>query len=415
MRENTGIRNPFNIVVIVAALGYFVDIYDLILFGIVKDPSLRDLGVAPANLFAEGSHLLTMQMLGMLAGGIVWGILGDKKGRLSTLFLTILIYSLANFANGFVQDLHWYAILRFIAGFGLAGELGVGITLVAEVMSKDARGIGTTLVNGIGILGAVLAFSVAEKFNWRVAYFTGGGLGLVLLVMRIAVYESGMYEKTKGSGVQRGNFFMLFNDRKRFRNYLFLVLSGIPVWFVIGVLVINSSTFASEALHLTGPVKGGTSVMLHYIGAAFGSLFLGLLSKKWQSRKKVLILALVTMIFLITVYFSMSGGSPLFFYLVIMLLGLPMGGMWAIFVTTASEMFGTNIRATVTTTAPNFVRGSTALILLYLGFLKPALGLWSAGVIVGVTCTVISAIALRMMKETYHNNLDYAEGEVVDQ
>jgi MFS transporter, putative metabolite:H+ symporter len=409
MSEHAGIRNPFNIIVIVAALGYFVDIYDLILFGIVKDPSLRDLGVDNAGLFSTGSHLLSMQMLGMLAGGIVWGILGDKRGRLSTLFLTILIYSLANIANGFVQNLPQYSWMRFIAGFGLAGELGVGITLVAEVMSKDARGLGTSLVSGLGVLGAVLAFAIAEKFNWRVAYFSGGGLGLVLLVLRIAVYESGMYEKTKDQNVSRGNFLMLFTNKKRFRNYLFLILAGMPVWYVIGILVINSSTFATEALHLSGPIKGSTAVMIHYIGASAGSMTLGLLSRRWRSRRKALLVAVILTAVLIAAYFFLEGVSPVVFYGIIFLLGLPMGGLWNIFVTTASEMFGTNIRATVTTTAPNLVRGSTALIILYLNILKPELGLWAAGLIVGGTLMVVSAIAVLLMSETYDRNLDYTE------
>jgi MFS transporter, putative metabolite:H+ symporter len=406
MSETGNIRNPFNMIVIVAALGYFVDIYDLILFGIVKDPSLRDLGVADSGIFEVGSHL---QMMGMLVGGIVWGILGDKKGRLSTLFLTILIYSLANIANGFVHTIPQYSWIRFISGFGLAGELGVGITLVSEVMSKETRGLGASLVSGVGILGAVLAFLVAEEFNWRVAYFTGGGLGLVLLVLRIAVYESGMFEKTKVLEVSRGNFLMLFNNVKRFRNYIFIILAGVPVWFVVGILVIHSSTFATEALHLSGPVKGSTSVMLHYIGASLGSLFLGLLSRHWHSRRKALFIAILSMILLIAAYFSLRGASPVIFYSVIFLLGIPMGGLWAVFVTTASEMFGTNIRATVTTTAPNFVRGSTVLILLFLNFLKPSFGLWASGIIVGAVCTVIAAFAILMMSETYHRNLDYTE------
>jgi MFS transporter, putative metabolite:H+ symporter len=410
MSESAGIKNPFNIIVIVAALGYFVDIYDLVLFGIVKDPSLHDLGVANADLFSVGSSLLSMQMLGMLVGGIVWGMLGDKRGRLSTLFMTILIYSLANIANGFVQNLETYSWLRFIAGFGLAGELGVGITLVAEVMSKDSRGIGTSLVSGVGVLGAVVAFAVAVKFNWRVAYFTGGGLGLVLLVLRVAVYESGMFEKMKAKVVSRGNYFILFTNAKRFKNYICLILAGIPVWYVIGILVINSSTFASEALHIDGAVKGSTSVMFHYIGASMGSFTLGFLSRRWKSRRKALFVAVLTTTLLTIIYFFLKGASPFVYYLLIFLLGLPMGGLWNIIVTTASEMFGTNIRATVTTTTPNFIRGSTVLVILYLNFLKPSLGLWAAGLTVGATVLFLAFIAVMMMSETYHKNLDYTEG-----
>jgi MFS family permease len=345
----------------------------------------------------------------MLVGGIVWGILGDKQGRLSTLFLTILIYSLANIANGFVHSLPLYSCMRFIAGFGLAGELGVGITLVSEIMNKETRGLGTSLVAGVGILGAVLAYSVAEKFHWRVAYFTGGGLGLILLVLRIAMYESGMFEKLKTRDVSRGNFFLLFNNVKRFRNYIFLIIAGIPCWFIVGILVINSSTFASDALHMGVPVKGSTAVMLHYIGASLGSFTLGWLSVKWRSRRKALFAAIICMAVLIPAYFFLGGISPVILYSIIFMLGIPQGGLWTIFVTTTSEMFGTNIRATVTTTAPNFVRGSTVLIILYLNSLKPSLGLWAAGLIVGATIVMISAFSIFRMKETYNADLDYIE------
>jgi MFS family permease len=409
MRNPEGIRNPLNIIVIVAALGYFVDNCDLILFGIVKDPSLRELGVAEGDLFRVGGHLLMMQMLGMLVGGIVWGILGDKRGRLSTLFMTILIYSLANIANGFVQNIPQYSWMRFISGFGLAGELGVGITLVSEVMSRESRGLGTSMVSGIGILGAIVAYTVAEGFNWRIAYFAGGGLGLILLVLRIAVYESGMFKKAKEEKISRGDFFILFKKGSRFKNYIFLILSGLPVWFVIGVLVIHASTFAKEALFIKGPVKGSTSVMLHYIGAAFGSLIFGFLSKKWKSRKKALYAAILGMVIFTFLYFFLKRISPFTFYSMLFLMGIPMGGLWAIFVTTASEMFGTNIRATVTTTAPNFIRGSTVPIILYLNFLNPYLGIWGSGLVVGITCALIALFSVIMLQETYNRNLDYSE------
>jgi MFS transporter, putative metabolite:H+ symporter len=409
MEQHAGIRSPLNSIVIAAALGYFVDIYDLILFGVVKDPSLRDLGVAPSMIFYEGSRLLSMQVLGMLAGGIIWGILGDKKGRLSTMFMTIIVYSVANILNGFVHDLHWYAVLRFIAGVGLAGELGVGITLVMEVMHKETRVMGTSLVAGVGVMGAVLAFTVAEQFNWRIAYYTGGGLGLLLLVLRMAVYESGMFEKMKSEKVSRGNFFLLFTSLARFKNYLFLILTGIPTWLIIGVLTINASVFGSEALHLATPVKGSTCILILYLGASLGSFLLGIISRKMQSRKKAMLLAIGVAALLVAVFFSLSGAPAWMFYTLMFFMGVPSGGIWVIFMTSASEMFGTNVRATVTTTAPNFVRGSTALILLLLNALKPAYGLWTAGVIIAAMCLVIPAIAAIFVQETYHSDLNYTE------
>ncbi len=411
MSRHEASRNPFNIIVVVAALGYFVDIYDLILFGIVRTSSLRDLGIADADILSVGNHLLSMQMTGMLLGGIVWGILGDKRGRLSTLFLTIFLYSVANIANGFVTSVDQYAWMRLAAGFGLAGELGVGITLVSEVMTKERRGMGASIVSGIGILGAVLGFLVAEKFNWRVAYFTGGGLGLALLILRVAVYESGMYRKTKEKKVSTGNFLSLFTDARRFRKYILAVLVGVPVWYTISVLAIPATEFAKDALAIAGEVKGSTAVMLHYIGASLGSIGFGLLSQHLRSRKKSILAALVTTALLTTWYFTLYEASSTLFYAVIFLLGIPMGGLWAVFMASASEQFGTNIRATVTTTAPNFVRGSTVLILMMLDHLKGTAGLLQAGAWVGVVCIGVAIVAAVFMEETFHKDLDYMEEE----
>jgi len=400
----------FNIIVIAAALGYFVDIYDLILFGIVKNPSLIDLGISDkTELFNKGNFLLSMQMAGMLIGGIVWGILSDKKGRLSILFITIFLYSVANIANGFAQTIEQYAVLRFIAGFGLSGELGIGITMVSEVMSKESRGMGASIVSGIGIAGSALAFLVAEKFNWRVAYWTGGTLGLLLLFLRIAVYESGMYEKTKSANVSKGNFLSLFTNIKRFKKFIFIILLAIPTWYTVSVLAINSTSFATDALKISGTVKGSTSVMLHYIGAAIGSFLFGFLSLKLKSRKKPIIISILSIAALTIIYFSLFGASSTLFYTILLLLGIPMGGLWAVFITSASEQFGTNIRATVTTSAPNFVRGATILITFLLGIFTPLVGLWYAGVIVGVLYIGIALAAVFLTEETYGKDLDYVE------
>jgi MFS family permease len=400
----------FNIVVVVASLGYFVDIYDLILFGIVKNPSLTDLGILDkAELFNKGNFLLSMQMAGMLIGGIVWGILGDKRGRLSTLFLTISLYSFANIANGFAQTIDQYAILRFIAGFGLSGELGIGITLVSEVMSKEKRGLGASVVSGIGIAGAVLGFLIAEKFNWRVAYWTGGALGLLLLFLRIAVYESGMFEKTKTLAVSKGNFFSLFTKVRRFRKFILCILLALPTWYTVSVLAINAPSFAQDALHITGLIKGSTSVMMHYIGASIGSFLFGIISIRLQSRKKAILIATSGIAVFTIVYFSLFGATPNIFYTIVLLLGIPMGGLWTIFITTASELFGTNIRATVTTTTPNFVRGGTILITFLLGSFTPLVGLWSSGVIVGVLIIGVALVSVFFTEETYGKELDYME------
>lgn len=400
----------FNIIVVVAALGYFVDIYDLIIFGIVKNPSLTDLGLTDSrDLFNTGNFILSMQMAGMLTGGIVWGVLGDKKGRLSILFMTILLYSVANIANGFITSVNQYGWLRFLAGFGLSGEFGLGVTLVSEVMSKEKRGLGASIVSGIGILGAVMAFVVAERFNWRTAYWTGGTLGLILLVLRIAVYESGMYEKTKSQNVRKGNFLALFTNIRRFRKFIFATLLALPCWYTVSVLTINAPSFAEDALRIAGQVKGSTSVMLHYTGAALGSFLFGYLSMWLKSRKKAILMANLSIAVLTGIYFILRGASPFLLYLDLFILGIPMGGLWAIFVAAAAEQFGTNIRATVTTTAPNFVRGATILMTFLLGTLTPVTGLWSAGVIVGVIFIGIAIVSVFLTEETYGKDLDYTE------
>ncbi|HLG36062.1 MAG TPA: MFS transporter [Bacteroidia bacterium] len=406
--SKSNLKNPFNIIVIVAALGYFVDIYDLILFGIVMKPSLLSIGIAEDRIFDVGGKLLGIQMLGMLVGGIVWGILGDKKGRLSTLFLTIFMYSIANIANGFVQTIEQYQWMRFIAGFGLAGELGVGITLVSEVMSKESRGFATSIVTGIGIAGAVLGFLVADMFDWRVAYFVGGGLGLALLIMRISVYESGMFHKMKEEKVSRGNFFMLLNNRKRFKKYLLSILIGIPVWYVISQLAVQAAAYAKE-LNIQENIVGGKAVMFHYIGASLGSLLFGWLSEKLRSRRKALFAGTGSLALFVGIYFFMHGVSAAAFYLIIGLMGISMGGLWAVFMANASEQFGTNVRATVTTSVPNFVRGTTELIRIGIASLMVNTGLLNAGLIVGVIVILISFVAIFFTEESHGKELDYTE------
>jgi MFS family permease len=409
MDKQEGLKNPLNVVVIVAALGYFVDIYDLILFGIVRVPSLKGIGIPDELLLSKGIFLLNMQMIGMLVGGIIWGIMGDKKGRLPVLFMTIALYSIANILNGFVQNIEQYAFLRFFAGLGLAGELGIGITLVSEVMSKEKRGYGTAIVSGIGIFGAVLGFLVADIFNWRVAYWFGGGLGILLLLMRVSVFESGMFEKTKNQHkeVERGNFFSLFTNKKRFLKYLNSILIGIPIWYIVSVLVIQSPELA-KLLNIQGEINGGAAVSYHYIGIAVGSLLIGFISEWAKSRKKMVYFSIAFLAIFTGIFFSSHGFTSSMFYVIITLLGVG-AGYWAVFITMASEQFGTNIRATVTTTVPNFVRGATVPITSSVLLLSKHYGLIQAGIIVGIICFILAIVALFFIKETYNKDLDYIE------
>ncbi|MBI4929278.1 MAG: MFS transporter [Bacteroidetes bacterium] len=408
MSRLSGTKNPFNIIVIVAALGYFVDIYDLILFSIVRVPSLKEIGIPAEQIKNSGIFLINMQMIGMLLGGIVWGILGDKKGRLAVLFLTILLYSLANIANGFVHTFEQYAWLRVVAGFGLAGELGIGITLVSEVMTKETRGWGTSIVSGVGIAGAVLAFAVAE-WGWREAYWAGGVLGLFLLGLRVYVSESGMFDKVKESKASRGNFFSLFSTREKLFKYIYCIMLGLPIWFVIGILVTFSKEFG-EYLGITDAINPGRAVMYHYIGAALGSLITGFMSQWLKSRRMAILIALIALTFSITGYFSSFGASTGLFYLIIFILGLAQG-YWAVFVTVASEQFGTNIRSTVTTTVPNFVRGSLVVMTLAWNAMAVSLGILSSAIIVGAVVMILAFFSLFKLKETYGKDLDYIEVE----
>jgi MFS family permease len=401
----------FNAAVIVAALGYFVDIYDLVLFSIVRVPSLKGLGATGSQLMSDGIFLINMQMFGMLVGGVFWGILGDKKGRLSILFGSIITYSLANIANGFVTSIEMYATLRFIAGIGLAGELGAGITLVVEVMPKEIRGYGTMIVAGVGVSGAVLAYYVAEMFDWRNAYFIGGGLGLALLVLRIGVYESGMFSKIKDDKTNRGDFFSLFTDRKRFARYVRCVLVGSPLWVVVGILVTFAPEFA-VAMGVSEVVSGGRAIMFCYVGITLGDFFTGYLSQRLQSRKKVLLTFLIFDSLCIAAYFligkvvAMPTANTVYF--AALMLGLS-SGYWAIFVTVAAEQFGTNLRATVATTAPNFVRGSLVPMTFLFRAFTPTLGLIGAGVAVSAFAMVIAFICLWGLEETFGKELNYLE------
>jgi putative MFS transporter len=391
----------------VAALGYLVDIYDLILFSVVRDPSLSSIGVPAAEQLDVGNFLMNMQMIGMLTGGILWGVLGDKRGRLSVLFGSILLYSLANIANGFVTDVPTYAVLRVIAGIGLAGELGAGITLVSELLDAKIRGYATSLIAGIGICGAILAVVISWTFEWRTAYFIGGGMGLALLVLRVGVLESGIFDRTKKSGVSRGNFLKLFSKPQRAIRYLAVVGVGVPIWYAIGILAVLSPNITAE-LGLSPAVERPTAVLLCYVGLALGDFACGLYSQLARSRKRALFVFLVLNVVAVGFYFVAGYTSVFLVYVAILLLGIA-NGYWAVFVTVASEQFGTNLRATATTTAPNFVRGSLVLVTLGFDSLRGAIGGPGAAAVMGVVVLGLAFFALTKTPETFGKDLDYVE------
>jgi MFS transporter, putative metabolite:H+ symporter len=426
---NKKARNPAIFLIIVAALGYFVDIYDLVLFNVVKIESLKEImiGASKDEIKNTGQFLFGMQMLGMLIGGILWGIWGDKKGRLTVLFGSILLYSIANIANAFVTDVNMYAFVRIIAGIGLAGELGAGITLVAETMSKENRGYGTMIIVTFGALGAVVAAVVGMQgeaigtflgnifnttfANWQVAYLVGGGLGLMLLLLRIGTIESGMFKKLSDKNVKKGDIRILFSNKKNALKYLYCILVGLPIWFIIGLLVAMSEEVFAKELNIQGKVVNGEAIKWAYIGLSIGDLLSGLISQFIRSRRKVVFLYLGFSLAM-TVYFLFfaNGITADTYYMVCFLLGTATG-YWAIFVTMASEQFGTNIRSTVTNTVPNFVRGSVPLMQAFNGFLLATLAMGSiyAAFTVGIICMALAFFATWKLKETFSKDLDYTE------
>ncbi len=401
------IKQVISLPVLVAALGYMVDMYDLFLFSIVRIPSLKSLGLTGDSLLEDGIFLLNLQMAGLLIGGIVWGVIGDKRGRLSVLFGSILIYSLANIGNGFVTTMGQYAVLRFIAGFGLAGELGAGITLVAEILPKTIRSYGTTLVATMGVLGAILAYFVTYLFDWRLSYFIGGGLGLILLILRISVFESGMFEKLKTKNIKRGNLMMLFGDKTRLIKYVNSILIGLPIWFVVGILITFSPEFG-KALGLSEPVEAGKAVMFAFAGQVVGDILSGFLSQYLKTRKKIILIFIILSFCFVLVYLLVPVTSVTIFYAICVCLGL-CNGYWTLFVTVAAELFGTNLRATVATTVPNFVRGAVIPLTALFVIGKSYVGIVYSALIIGVLAFAVALLALRYLEETYSKDLDYTE------
>lgn len=395
------------ILVFVAALGYFVDIYDLIIFSIVRIQSFTDIGVPAEEMRTKGEFVLNMQMGGLLIGGIIWGVLGDKYGRIKVLFGSILMYSLANIANGFVQDVTSYGIIRFIAGIGLAGELGAGITLVSETMHRKKRGYGTMIVAGVGVLGAILAYYISEWYSWRTAYFVGGGMGLLLLLMRVGVFESGMFNQISDKNVAKGKISMLFTDKERFKRYIYCLCIGLPIWFVVGVLVTQAPEIG-QALGAESVLSAGKGVMFTYLGISLGDFLAGLIAQIFKSRKKVVLVYQLVILLFSCIYLTRYGITETEFLWLAFSMGLGVG-YWATFITIAAEQFGTNIRATVTTTAPNFVRGALIPSTILYGVFVNWVGILPAAIIMIVLLSGIAIFALSRLKESFDKDLNYIE------
>ncbi|MBI2234448.1 MAG: MFS transporter [Micavibrio aeruginosavorus] len=408
--EFSTIDRPVLITIMVAALGYFVDIYDLLLFSIVRVQSLKDIGVAEEDLLSIGIRLINMQMAGLLIGGFIWGIMADRVGRVSTLFGSIALYSFATIANGFVSNVNEYAILRMIAGIGLAGELGVGVSLASELLPRKLRGLGTAFIVSIGLLGAALAAVLAELFDWRVAYIIGGTMGLVLMALRIDVQESGMYETLAYDrrNVSRGNFFILLTRPHLRRKYLAVLLVGAPIWGITGVLITFSPEFAKD-FGMTYIPEAGMAVLIYSVGFTIGGVCIGIMSQIMSSRRKAIALFLDFLVVIIGMYLGLRHNSLPIFYLLCGLLGIGVG-YWSMFIQVVAEQFGTNIRATAATTIPNLVRGLTIPMTAGFHLMIPYLGMTGSGLaLMGITMG-LAFMALMSLRETFETDLDYTEG-----
>ena len=406
--NTSALRSVLSLPVIVASLGYFVDVYDLLLFNIVRVPSLKDLGLSEGEISLIGAKIYNWQQAGLLIGGFFWGIWGDKMGRRSVLFGSILTYSLANIVCGFTNDVELYSILRFIAGLGLAGELGAGITLIAEILPKEHRGYGASVVASVGLAGAIAAFFAVKLTDWRMAYFIGGGMGLVLLALRVNVLESFLFEKGIKNNISRSvQWWTIFTKRERLIRYLRCMGIALPTYLVIGIYATFGNEFA-KALGIPGDIQAGTCVLYTYIGVVTGDFFSGFLSQWLQSRRRA-ILAMMMMTFagaVALLYGGIKSAETLYFCYA--WLGFSIGYI-AIFLTTTAEQFGTNLRATVTTSVANNVRATVLITLPVFQFLKPDWGVLQAGAAVGAVCFLLALLSLWKMEETYGKELDYVE------
>jgi putative MFS transporter len=407
---NKNQQSVFSIAVIVGALGFFVDIFDLLLFNIIRKPSLSSLGLSEQEVLSHGELILSLQMFGQLLGGIVWGVMGDKKGRLSVLFGSIVLYSIATIANGFVTDVTQYTILRFIAGFGLAGELGASITLTSEMLPKEKRGIASTVIATTGVLGSITAYVVFKlsNENWRLCYYIGGGMGIALLFLRVSVMESGMFASLKEQHIERGNFAMFFTNKERLLRYLRGICIGLPVWYAIGVLITFSDKFGKEmGIENVEPAK---AVVWQYAALVFGDVGAGLLGNYLKSRKKALFVFYAILSIFIVLFFLQNGNGTAYMYW--MCAGLGLGsGISVLYITMSAEQFGTNLRASAAISIPNMVRGFLPLILLLFKGLRslPGIGYIKGGWITGIVVMLVAIVSAYFTKESYGKDLNFIE------
>lgn len=410
--SNPANNRILNAAVVVSALGYFVDVFDLLLFGAVRVKSLTELGLTGQALTDASLTIQNWQMIGMFVGGIGAGMLADKAGRVRALFFSIALYSIATLLCGLAHSVEAYTFYRFLAGVGLAGELGTGITLVSESLPTHKRGLGTTIMAAFGMSGAVAAGSTSWLIaDWRVAYYIGGALGLALLVLRLSVSESHIFEKTRNmSAVARGNAWALFNNPNRFARLSKSALLGATTWFNTGILMLLAPEFG-VAKGIPDPVSPALAVVWFHIGMVLGDAGSGLLSQWLKSRLRAMQIFLTLQVGAVLAYLFVPLTAASQLYPFILLLGFA-GGFWAVFVTNASEQFGTNLRATAASTVPALVRILFVPIALAFQALKAPnmLGntLWAAAT-VGLFFLALAFWASFNLEETFDKDLDYVE------
>lgn len=400
-------RRNLVLAIVASALGFFVDLYDIIIVSVVRRESLLAVGVASGDLVGKGVWLLNVQMAGMLLGGFLWGILGDKRGRLSVLFGSIVLYSAATLANGYATTYEQYLLLRFLAGVGLSGELGAGVTLVSEQMPQKWRGIGPSIIGSFGMLGAIAGAWIGGRFDWQLTYKIGGLMGFGLLVLRLGVLESGLYENLRRATISRGNLGLIFNDRRKLLVYLSVILMGFPGWFINGV-VMTFSPEIGKAMGMTELPSVSTVFMVFFLGFTFGDFSSGFVSQALQSRKRALRLYLGAFAVLFALYLLFARQSLAAYYAAFLGLGVA-AGYTIVLLTAAAEHFGTNIRSTVTTSTLNLLRASVIPQTTAFSLLLPLVGAFYAALVVGVCSLGIAFWALGNLRETFHDNLDFID------
>jgi MFS transporter, putative metabolite:H+ symporter len=393
--------------IIVSALGFFVDLYDIMALAAIGESSLRALGVADNAIKKELTYLQSMQMWGMLIGGFLWGVVGDKFGRLKVLFGSIVLYSVFTLLNAFVTGVGQYAACRFLAGLGLAGELGAGITLVSEQMKKEKRGLGPAIIAGFGVLGAIVAVVIGKNYDWKTVYIVCGVLGFLLLLLRIGVVESGLFKMAQQVKVGRGNFLIILQNKTYLKRFLCILLVGIPGWFVNGVMM-QLSNFISQSMGMNPLPDKGQVIIYFFIALSFGDVLGGLVSQWLQSRKKSIRLFLTVHLVMLTLFFTVGKQSVQLYYLLFAGLGLTVGFVIQLF-TLAAEQFGTNIRTLVTSSGLNLVRSWVIPLAALFTWMNEGWGIieWKAAAIIGFSVVVISFWALSQLEETFHNDLEF--------